>query len=82
MGFVKSRGFFSYEISIDENSCIRCGRCIKVCPRSEILFEKNESEQIALKNPQRCGACMECKKACPTEAISIRMKKKVLNYGP
>ena len=52
-----------YRLTVDENKCVHCGKCARVC----------KMDVDPVKNPQsieciRCGACAA---ACPTKAIRI-----------
>nr|WP_238114407.1 ferredoxin III, nif-specific [Vibrio cincinnatiensis] len=61
---------------IDEQKCIGCGRCFKVCSRN--VFDLIEKEEIGeeddydemmmvmtLKDQMDCIGCMSCAKVCP-----------------
>ena len=48
----------------DDEDCIFCGVCEKVC-RSQAI--KIEGEQILL-DPTKCNYCGRCVKSCPTDA--------------
>lgn len=54
-------------IKILENSCIFCGRCVKVCP-SEI-FQQQPKEIPTLSNINSCIKCGHCVAICPADAI-------------
>ncbi|MFL7865354.1 ferredoxin III, nif-specific [Vibrio cincinnatiensis] len=62
--------------AIDEQKCIGCGRCFKVCSRN--VFDLIEKEEIGeeddydemmmvmtLKDQMDCIGCMSCAKVCP-----------------
>lgn len=55
-------------IRIDQEKCIGCGKCEKVCPGSLIALEYNRAQ---IKYPRDCWGCAACVKECPIGAISI-----------
>ena len=52
---------------INEEICIKCGKCVKKCPAQ--VFEKEE-KQIIIAKPEFCLQCMKCVKLCPKKAIN------------
>lgn len=52
-------GFYRYRV--DEDKCIRCGKCEKVC--------KMNINPCKSPNSLECIRCDDCKKACPEKAI-------------
>ncbi len=52
---------------IDQDKCIGCGTCVKVCPTLAIRLEKKK----AVIDPSRCRACGNCNQRCPTMAASL-----------
>ena len=56
------------QISIENASCIRCGKCVQVCP-TEVFKQKDKTSDITLINIESCIACGHCVAACPTESV-------------
>lgn len=56
-------------IRIDQNQCIGCGQCKKVCPGS--LIKMNEDHKAYMKYPKDCWGCTSCLKECPVHAIKF-----------
>ena len=57
-----------YQMNVDENKCINCGKCARVC-RMDVDIRKNACDL-------ECIRCNDCKKACPTKAISSSFRQK------
>lgn len=55
-------------IEIDTTTCIRCGRCVKVCP-SSVLEQAGEREPITVPAVEMCISCGHCAAVCPTGAV-------------
>lgn len=56
-------------IRVDGVSCIRCGRCVKVCP-SQIFVQEKAGGPVALSKPENCIVCGHCVAACPTGSVA------------
>ena len=64
--FLKPMSYFSLlRVHCNENKCVHCGKCLKVCPMN---VEVNK-ESRKRKNGTECILCYECTKACPTKAL-------------
>ena len=60
-GLFNGVGFYRMEVA--ESKCVRCGKCLTVCPMDvDVVRQPNSPECI------RCGRCQD---ACPHEAISV-----------
>jgi len=55
-------------LGIDRNSCIKCGKCVKVCP-SDIFSQKGNASAIEITFIERCILCGHCVGVCPTGAV-------------
>ena len=58
-------------ININHESCIKCRRCVRVCP-SAIFFSKEEGGQIGIRNESYCIFCGHCVAVCPTDSVIHR----------
>ena len=52
-------------IHIEENSCIKCGKCSQVCP-AEIMIQDKTTKEIRLEQVGLCIGCGQCVDVCPT----------------
>ena len=68
-GFTSS--YHKVNISIDENICIGCGNCIKVCPKGVYALINNKSKII---NLNECISCKSCIAQCLVGAIEHSAK--------
>ena len=57
-----------YQMNLDKNKCINCGKCAKVC-KMDVDIRQNTCHH-------ECIRCNDCTKACPTKAISSSFIKK------
>lgn len=53
---------------INEDKCIKCGKCAEVCPFTCISME-NEYPEMKEAKRQACMKCLHCAAICPTEAL-------------
>ena len=53
---------------LDEEKCINCGACARVCPALSI--EKTDTHHIISKKD--CLTCMKCEVVCKPNAISYK----------
>lgn len=51
---------------IDQEKCVRCGMCKKICPHDAII----ELDKYKVKK-QRCIGCSQCAEKCPKQAIEM-----------
>ena len=64
--FLRPMSYFSLvRIRCDENKCISCGKCKKVCPMDVEMTDNSRKR----KNGTDCILCMACVKVCPKGAL-------------
>jgi Nif-specific ferredoxin III len=62
--------------SVDENKCIGCGRCMKICAHGVIGPKEVDEEEsakmfCAVLNPNDCVGCEACGRTCNKKAFSF-----------
>lgn len=55
------------ELTID-TECIKCGRCVAVCP-ARILTQEEQKGDIGVVKLQTCIECGQCVAICPTDSV-------------
>ncbi len=64
--FLKPMSYYSIlRIHCNEDKCIHCGKCLKVCPMNVEVNKESRSR----KNGTECVLCYECTKECPVKAL-------------
>ncbi len=58
------------DVKIDAD-CIRCGKCVRLCPTKNLTMGENGVEQAG-----RCAVCYRCVNACPKQAITVMFHRK------
>lgn len=70
----------AFVVSLNQETCIGCGRCYKVCPRNVFELIEREAEDdddddfsddtsmvMAIANAMDCIGCEACSKVCPKD---------------
>lgn len=66
--FLKPMSYYSLlRIKVDEEKCISCGKCKRVCPM-EVDVTDNSRRRC---NGTECILCMECVEDCPVKAVKF-----------
>lgn len=63
--------------AVKESKCIKCGKCIGICPVSAIKFNENDKAYI---NPSSCIGCGECISFCPVRAIGMNWQVGLIEF--
>jgi Nif-specific ferredoxin III len=87
VGYTRGGDFWepNFIQAIDQDSCIGCGRCYKVCSRDVFnLVEKEAADEdddyydednvmmvMTVENELDCIGCMACAKVCPKDCHSF-----------
>ncbi len=56
-----------FEVSIDEETCVGCGKCVERCQVKALRLDDNVSRQEL----GRCIGCGICNLTCPTDSLSM-----------
>lgn len=59
---------FNHMINIDEDRCIGCSHCVRVCPTEALRVWRGK----ALLDDPKCVDCGECERVCPVKAIVVK----------
>ena len=63
---------YSDKLKVDEEKCIGCGKCEKLCPMNNIRIIDKKAVQNS-----RCTLCYRCINHCPTQALTLLGKRVV-----
>jgi uncharacterized Fe-S center protein len=63
-------------VSVTAETCIGCGKCVKVCPQQALSLHDNKS----VVDKERCIGCFECMTVCPVKAISLDWATEIVPF--
>lgn len=55
-----------HELKIDQEKCVRCGKCAKTCHHNAVIKTPEKDYMI---RSESCMRCYHCKENCPKGAI-------------
>jgi len=69
-----AKAFFTRKPYFQNDKCIRCGKCVQICPPQVLKFVEDKSDKgkhvsIARKD---CIKCYCCHEICPADAIKLK----------
>lgn len=56
-------------VVIDEDLCVGCALCTKICPLKNVLRMDTATGKAIVNTPFRCAGCLKCVNRCPSKAI-------------
>lgn len=65
-------------VILDEDLCIGCGNCVKVCGYDAIEMKENDIAKINIDNCDGCGLCVQI---CPNSALNLVDKMELIKKG-
>jgi Pyruvate/2-oxoacid:ferredoxin oxidoreductase delta subunit len=67
-GAMPAMSYSSYLAQVDQDLCVSCGTCVKLCPMKAIDLNGD----FAVVNQEKCIGCGVCAHHCPEEAIELK----------
>jgi len=70
---------FRGRLDYDQDKCIGCKLCVKVCPANATDFQK-ETKKIVIHN-DRCCFCAQCTEICPVKCLAMSDVYMISSYN-
>ncbi|MCC8154586.1 MAG: nitroreductase family protein, partial [Tannerellaceae bacterium] len=58
----------TFSLSVDHSTCIKCGKCVRLCPAS-IFVQQEVTGEVEVTHPETCIKCGHCVAICPTDSV-------------
>ena len=65
----------SFIPNINYDSCVNCGKCIKICPIDAIRKVVENGREVVKVDEDRCLGCGVCVRNCHKKSITLRKRK-------
>lgn len=66
--FLKPASYFAFlRIRVDEEKCVSCGKCKRVCPMNVDVMSNSRKRE----NATECILCLKCVEGCPGKALKL-----------
>lgn len=69
----KTGAWRTYKPKIDQEKCIKCGKCWMCCPDGAVKHNKDGTFEI---DYEYCKGCLICQEECPVKAITSKVEEK------
>lgn len=57
------------KVRVNQENCIACGSCLKICPAHALSIKKENDIKHAFVDRNKCIGCFECQTVCEPKAI-------------
>ncbi len=74
--FGHKTGRYSSKLRVDNDKCIGCGKCEKLCPMKNISIKEDKAV-----SGDQCTMCYRCINQCPKQALTLLGKRVVEQCG-
>ena len=66
--FLKPTSYFAFlRVTVDEEKCVDCQKCIKTCPMNVDMLNNSRKRE----NGTECILCCECVRNCKVNALDL-----------